>query len=45
MTTRRLAGLLACAAAAASFALAAAPAHAEGCVVYKTYRLCLPDGS
>ncbi len=44
MTARRLAGLVACVAAAASFATATA--HAENCVTYKTYRLvCLPDGS
>ncbi len=41
MTSRRLAGLLACAAAAASFATAAAHAD-DPCVAYKTYRVCLP---
>jgi hypothetical protein len=42
MTARRLAGLLAGVAAVASFALASVPAHAETCVTYRTYRVCLP---
>ena len=42
--TKRLAGMAIAAAAAASFALSAAPASADDCVYYGTFPLvCLDD--